>query len=110
MLKVLVLIAGNIYFKFNWTLVCWAKSSSLFGFFCGITNIIPYVGLILVELQQRLSDLSESNGWYFGYCSNCGYSILEGNFLQPYIMSKTTKLHPVTIISVYLFLDISLEL
>lgn len=75
------------------------KAPALFGFFCGLTNIIPYLGpyiggapAVIVGFTQ-----SPSIGIFTLVVIAC-VQFLEGNFLQPIIMSKTTKLHPVTII------------
>ena len=65
------------------SLAFWAvglKAPMLFGLFCGLTNIIPYAGPYIGGAPAVIV-----------------IQFLEGNFLQPIIMSKTTKLHPVTI-------------
>ena len=63
------------------------KAPLLFGMFCGLTDLIPYIG--------------------FSQGSITGIAVLiicvivqlvENYILQPVIMSKTTQLHPVTII------------
>lgn len=75
------------------------KSPLLFALFCAITNIIPYAGPYIGGFPAVLVGFTQS--------PTVGIIILifivviqglEGNLLQPYIMSKTTKLNPVTII------------
>ncbi len=74
------------------------KAPLLFGIFCGITNVIPYAGPYIGGIPAVIVGFSIS--------PTCGVLTLialviiqglEGNFLQPLIMAKTTKLHPVTI-------------
>lgn len=74
------------------------KAPLLFGLFCGITNVIPYVGPYIGGAPAVIIGFSISPK--VGLLSLLVIAIiqtLEGNFIQPVIMSKTTKLHPVTI-------------
>ena len=75
------------------------KAPLLFALFCALTNIIPYAGPYIGGAPAVLVGLTQS--------TPIGIAILvfiiivqmvEGNFFQPLIMSKTTKLSPVTII------------
>lgn len=75
------------------------KAPLLFAVFCAITNVIPYAGPYIGGAPAVLVGLTQS--------PTIGIAVLifiivvqavEGNLLQPYIMSKTTKLNPVTII------------
>lgn len=75
------------------------KAPLLFALFCAITNIIPYAGPYIGGAPAVIVGLTQS--------TTIGIAILifivivqtiEGNFLQPFIMSKTTKLSPVVII------------
>ena len=75
------------------------RAPLLFGLFCGITNIIPYAGPYIGGIPAALVGFSMSP--LTGILTIIVLVIiqtLEGNFLQPVIMSKSTKLHPVTII------------
>lgn len=74
------------------------KAPLLFGLFCGITNIIPYAGPYIGGAPAVIVAFSQSP--VTGILTLILIVIiqfLEGNLLQPLIMSKTTKLHPVTI-------------
>jgi len=74
------------------------KAPALFGFFCGLTNIIPYAGPYIGGAPAVIVGFTQSPT--IGILSLVVIALiqfLEGNFLQPFIMSKTTKLHPVTI-------------
>lgn len=74
------------------------KAPALFGFFCGLTNIIPYLGPYIGGAPAVIVGFTQSPT--IGILTIVVIAViqfLEGNFLQPFIMSKTTKLHPVTI-------------
>ncbi len=74
------------------------EAPALFGFFCGITNIIPYAGPYIGGAPAVIVGLTQSpTTGILALAVIALIQFLEGNFLQPYIMSKTTKLHPVTI-------------
>lgn len=74
------------------------KAPLFFGLFCGITNVIPYAGPYIGGAPAVIVGFSQ--GIPTGILTLVvvvAIQFLEGNFLQPLIMSKTTKLHPVTI-------------
>lgn len=71
----------------------------LFGLFCGITDLIPYIGPYLGTFVATVVGLTQS--------PITGIAVLviaiivqmiESYILQPIVMSKATNLHPVTII------------
>lgn len=75
------------------------KAPLIFGLFCGITNIIPYAGPYIGGAPAVI--VAFAQGPTVGVLVLISIVIVqfvEGNFFQPLIMSKTTKLHPVTII------------
>ncbi len=75
------------------------KAPVLFGLFCGVTNVIPYIGPYLGGAPAVLVGFSQ--GPVVGIISLISIVIaqfLESNILNPIVMSKTMKLHPVTII------------
>lgn len=76
------------------------KAPLLFALFCAITNVIPYVGPYIGAVPALIVGFSMSPT--IGFLTLVAIMVIqffEGNFLQEMIMSKTTKLHPVTIIS-----------
>lgn len=74
------------------------KAPMLFGLFCGLTNIIPYAGPYIGGAPAVIVGLTQSPTiGILVFIAIFVIQFLEGNFLQPIIMSKTTKLHPVTI-------------
>ena len=76
------------------------KAPLLFAVFCAITNVIPYAGPYIGAVPALIVGFAMSPT--IGLLTLGAIVIIqffEGNFLQEYIMSKTTKLHPVTIIT-----------
>ena len=74
------------------------KAPLLFGLFCGLTNVIPFAGPYIGGIPAVIVGFSQ--GLPTGILTLLVIVIIqfvEGNFLQAFIMSKTTKLHPVTI-------------
>lgn len=79
--------------------ICGLKAPLLFGLFCGLTNIIPYAGPYIGGVPAVIVGLTQSPmTGIFSLIVIAVIQFLEGNFLQPLIMAKTTKLHPVTIL------------
>lgn len=71
----------------------------LFGLLCGITDLIPYVGPYIGGAVAVIIGFSQSP--LVGFLTLIVaiiVQLLENNVLQPLIMSKTMKLHPVSII------------
>ena len=93
MLASLVFVVSTIGF-----LISGLKAPLLFGLFCGITDIIPYLGPYIGGIPAVIVGFSQSP--ITGIITLIAIVIvqfIEGNFLQPLIMSKQLKIHPVTI-------------
>jgi len=74
------------------------NSPLLFGLFCGITNVIPFAGPYIGGAPAVIVAFSQDIR--IGILALVVIVIIqffEGNFFQPIVMSKTMKLHPVTI-------------
>lgn len=75
------------------------KAPLLFGLFCALTNVIPYVGPYIGGFPAVIVGFSQSPTiGLLVLLSITIIQLIEGNFFQPLIMSKSTKLHPITII------------
>ncbi len=71
----------------------------LFGLFCGITDLIPYIGPYIGGAVAVIVGFSQNTFIGFMTLIICVViQCLENFILQPIVMSKTMKLHPVTII------------
>lgn len=71
----------------------------LFGLLCGITDLIPYVGPYIGGAVAVVIGFAQSP--LVGFLTLIVaiiVQLIENNILQPIVMSKTMKLHPVTII------------
>ena len=75
------------------------KSALLFGLFCGITDLIPYIGPYLGTVVATVVGLTQSPLIGLGVLIiACVVQLIESYVLQPIVMSKATNLHPVVII------------
>lgn len=88
-----VFIITSIFFA-----IIGLPSPMLFGLICGITNIIPYIGpwvggAIAAIVGFTVSPLVGILAIVIAFISQQ----IDGIILQPLIMGKTMKLHPVTI-------------
>lgn len=75
------------------------EAAALFAFFCGITNIIPYIGPYIGAVPAIVVAFSQGTG--IGIAVTIVILVIqaiEGNLLQPIVMSRTMKLSPVTVI------------
>lgn len=74
------------------------KAPLVFGLFCAITNVIPYLGPYIGGIPTVLVAFSiDPVVGIFSLVSVIVCQVLESYFLQPVVMGKTMKLHPVTI-------------
>ena len=92
-ISLIIMILSSIFYG-----IIGLPSALLFGLICGITNIIPYIGpwiggAICVSVGLTVSPLT---GILAGVVAFAIQQV-DGMILQPLIMSKTMKLHPVTI-------------
>ena len=92
-ISLIIMILSSIFYG-----IIGLPSALLFGLICGITNIIPYIGpwiggAICVIVGLTVSPLT---GILAGVAAFAIQQV-DGMILQPLIMSKTMKLHPVTI-------------
>ena len=76
-------------------------SAAAIGFLAGAFNIVPYLGPIIGALPAILLALTLP-GALIKILLVIGVFVIanqiEGNFLSPYILSRTTDLHPVTVL------------
>ena len=74
------------------------SSPMLFGMFCAVTNVIPYIGPYIGGIPAVIVwfTISPATG-IFTLLAVVIAQFLESYFLNPIVMSKTMKLHPVTI-------------
>ena len=70
----------------------------LFGLFCGLTDLIPYIGPYIGGAAAVIVGFSQGTITGVAVLIICVVvQLLENYVLQPIVMSKTTHLHPVTI-------------
>ena len=79
-------------------LIAGLEAPMVFGLFCAITNVIPYIGPYIGGIPAVVVGLSISPMTGIGVLIAIVLAqTLESYFLQPIVMGKTMKLHPVTI-------------
>lgn len=70
----------------------------LFGVFCGLTDLIPYIGPYIGGVAAVIVGFSQGSFTGIAVLIVCVIvQLVENYILQPVVMSKTTHLHPVTI-------------
>ncbi len=75
------------------------NAALLFGLFCGLTDLIPYIGPYIGGAAAVIVGFSQGSITGIAVLIVCIIvQLVENYILQPVIMSKTTQLHPVTII------------
>lgn len=76
----------------------------IFGIIVGLTNIIPYIGATLAAVVPVTYSLlvKDATPWYYILLLNFGVQFVEGNILQPVIMSKQLDIHPLLILAAIL--------
>lgn len=75
------------------------KSELVFGLFCGITDLIPYIGPYIGTAVVTIVGLTQSPLIGLGvFIIAVIVQLIESYVLQPVVMSRATNLHPVTII------------
>ncbi len=75
------------------------NAALLFGLFCGITDLIPYIGPYLGTAVATIVGLTQSPlTGILVLVIACIVQLIESYVLQPVVMSKATNLHPVIII------------
>ena len=75
------------------------RSALLFGLFCGITDLIPYIGPYLGTTVATIVGLTQSPLIGIGILIVAIIvQMIESYILQPIVMSKAINLHPVAII------------
>lgn len=78
-------------------------NSILFGIIVGLTNIIPYIGATIAAIVPiTYSLLTGDVPWYYILLLNICFQFVEGNILQPIIMSKQLDIHPLIILAAIL--------
>lgn len=86
------------------------QRSIFFGFTLGFLDIIPYIGSFIGIMLPILYSFTVSGELLFGQWSFVALIIMniilqgiQGNILQPYIMGKEVNMHPLLVLSSFIF-------
>ncbi len=100
--QVIIMFGIAVISTLGYTLIG-LDNAVLFGIIVGLTNIIPYIGAtIAAVVPVTYSLLTGGVPWYYILLLNFGFQFVEGNILQPVIMSKQLDIHPLIILAAIL--------
>ncbi len=101
---VMAIVFTIVFFIFGFR-----ERSFLFGFMLGFFDIVPYVGPFIAMLLPVLYSLTDET-LLFGDFAPLAIAvtvvvgqIIQNNVAQPLIMGKETKLHPLLVLSAFVF-------
>ncbi len=99
-----------IFFTIVLFILGFRERSILFGFMLGFFDIVPYVGPFIAIILPVLFSLTEQDTLLFGEYApfvilgaNIVGQVIQNNIAQPLIMGKETKIHPLLILSAFVF-------
>ncbi|MBR5662614.1 MAG: AI-2E family transporter [Bacilli bacterium] len=94
LVALMVLVGDTIAFS-----IIGLESPLLFGTFCGLTDLIPYIGPYIGGFAAIIVGFSQKTSIGIAVLIACVIvQLIENYILQPIVMSKAIELHPVTII------------
>lgn len=96
--QLVVAFLAGLTLGIGYALVGIPMAASL-GFIGAVFNLIPYLGGLVSVLLAAL--LAATKGWLYVLGAIAVFVIenqIEANFYSPWVLSKTTELHPVTVI------------
>ena len=94
LVALVVLICDSIGFA-----IVGLNAPLLFGIFCGVTDLIPYIGPYIGGAVAVIVGLTQSPLIGLGTLIICVIvQVVESYILQPIVMSKASNLHPIIII------------
>ncbi|MBN2605532.1 MAG: AI-2E family transporter [Bacilli bacterium] len=100
----------SIFFTIFFLILGFKEKSIFFGFTLGFLDIIPYVGGFIGMLLPILFSFTISDQLMFGewafvavIIGNFTGQFIQGNILQPFIMGKEVNLHPLLVLSSFIF-------
>lgn len=108
--RFLTMFIMSIFFTVVFFILGFEERSIFFGFTLGFLDIIPYVGGFVGMLLPLLYSLTVSEGlmfeewtWLAIVIINTFGQLVQGNILQPIIMGKEVNLHPLLVLSSFVF-------
>ncbi|MFP4286799.1 MAG: AI-2E family transporter [Candidatus Izemoplasmataceae bacterium] len=85
------------------------QRSVLFGFMLGFFDVVPYVGPFIAIILPVLYSLTETDLLFNEYAPiailvfNIIGQMIQNNVAQPIFMAKETKIHPLLVLSAFVF-------
>ncbi len=107
--RFLTMFVMAIVFTIVFFILGFRQRSFLFGFMLGFFDIVPYVGPFIAMLLPVLYSLTDET-LLFGDFAPLAIAVtvvigqlIQNNVAQPLIMGKETKLHPLLVLSAFVF-------
>ncbi len=107
--RFLTMFVMAIVFTIVFFILGFRERSPLFGFMLGFFDIVPYVGPFIAMVLPVLYSLTDDT-LLFGEYAPIAIMItvvvgqmIQNNVAQPLIMGKETKLHPLLVLSAFVF-------
>ena len=108
--KFIMMFLMSIMFTLVFFILGFGIRSFFFGFFLGFLDIVPYVGGFVGMLFPILYSFTVSGDLMFEeytfiaiIVANFTGQFLQGNILQPIIMGREVNLHPLLVLSSFIF-------
>jgi len=108
--KFIMMLIMSIIFSIMFYVLGFGIRSLFFGFFLGFLDIVPYVGGFIGMLFPILYSFTISDQLMFNefafvaiIVGNFAGQFFQGNILQPIIMGREVNLHPLLVLSSFIF-------
>ncbi|MFH5881461.1 AI-2E family transporter [Liberiplasma polymorphum] len=99
-----------IFFTIVFFILGFKERSVLFGFMLGFFDVVPYVGPFIAIILPVLYSFTERDTLMFGQYAplailiiNIIGQMIQNNIAQPLFMAKETKIHPLLVLSAFVF-------
>ena len=100
--QIIIMVLIAVVSTLGYTIIG-VDNAIIFGIIVGLTNIIPYIGATIAAIvPMTYSLLTGDVPWYNILLLNICFQFVEGNILQPVIMSKQLDIHPLVILATIL--------
>ncbi|MFW5841712.1 MAG: AI-2E family transporter [Bacillota bacterium] len=107
--RFLTMTAMAIFFTIMLFIFGFEGRAVLFGFMLGFFDIVPYVGPTIAVILPVLYSLTEDDLLFGQYApiaifiANFIGQMIQNNVAQPLIMGRETKIHPLLVLSAFVF-------
>ncbi len=107
--RFLTMLVMAVFFTALLLILGFKERAVLFGFMLGFFDIVPYVGPFIAIILPVLYSLTEPDLLFGQFApvailiANVIGQMIQNNVAQPLIMGKETKIHPLLVLSAFVF-------